>query len=195
MVKVVRAHSTDGTIHMFSIVADDKGFQYAFAKGNEFFDGPARVKRLTKNVDKKKMNVDEYLRLAAYNLSMYKYDTPIEEDGSVALAAKLEKLYIEKSLTAARAAAGTSSPIDKAVGSIDQVFYDYPNLMDQMADYDAEIDSEAMTNLVLSALGEIDPKGPNGWLLDYLDGKEPAEGTLRMIDFSDNSNTEGKENE
>ncbi len=183
MIKVVRAHSTEGEMHVFSIVADDKGFQYVFGKGNEVFDSKARVARLMENVDRKKMDVDSYLRLASSGLSMYKYDAPILEDGTAAMAAKLEKLYIQKSIAAADQQANRNSELDVAGEGIQQIFLDYPNFMDQLENTD-DVDDEAMTNLVLTTLGEIDPNGPNAWILDMVDGKELPEGTVRQVVFT-----------
>jgi hypothetical protein len=175
---------------VFSVVATDKGFKYIFADTkSEIFNPGKRVQLLLGQVekDRKSYTVDDYLTLARFNLSNYYFSSPFEEP-SEKIAIKGEKLKMEKDQEIAKEKEESKKSTGIALRSVDieQVLLDYPDLHEQLQnasdDPDQEITESGMVELVMAALGSVDPNGPNAWLLDYLDG-QIAEGYVGDLVF------------
>jgi hypothetical protein len=177
MVKVMRAYDLVTGQHAFSVVADDKKFAYVFEdKNNTVFNPDKRAKMLMSKIDEGKTLSAEYLlSIARFNLSSFTFSKPIEEkDVKTAIAA--ERVALRRSRENMDDSAFATDP--KTHDEIDQVFADYPDLYDQLSSEDPEqkITAPGMTELVFAALGSIDPNGPYGYILDYLDkdNEEPV---------------------
>ena len=199
MIKVIRAFDMTDNSHAFSVVATDKGFKYIFADTkSEIFNPGKRVQLLLGKVekDRKSYTVDDYLALARFNLSNYYFSSPFEEP-SEKIAIKGEKLKMEKDQEIAKEQEESKKSIGVALRSVDieQVLLDFPDLHEQLQiasdDPDQEITESGMVELIMAALGSVDPNGPNAWLLDYIDG-QVAEGYVGDLVFdpqADNSLT------
>jgi len=173
MIKVVRAYDLTDDMHMFSIVATDKGFSYVFEDDNNaMFDSKKRVARIMEMSSKTKgLTVDDYLALSTAGLINFFFSKATEELNEK-IAVKSEKIALARAESAVNGKkTGTSMAI--ASDDIDQVFQDYPELYEQLAseDPEQEITASGMIELVFAALGSVDPDGPNAWLLDYMDGQ------------------------
>lgn len=184
MIKVIRAYDLTNEMHTFSIVATDKGFSYVFKDdSNTMFDSKKRVARIMAMSSKTKgLTVDDYLALSTAGL-MHFFFSKATEEISEKIAVKSEKIALARAESAINGKEkGTSMAI--ASDDIDQVFYDYPELYEQLAseDPEQEITASGMIELVFAALGSVDPDGPNAWLLDYMDG-QVADGFVGDIVF------------
>jgi hypothetical protein len=93
MIKVVRAYDVISGQHVFSIIADDKGFKYVMQSDYKIFNGDKRVKMLMEKVKDKKesLKVNDYINLASFGLSNFKYSSAREEASSK-IAAKEEQV-------------------------------------------------------------------------------------------------------
>ena len=176
MVKVIRAYELVSNNHVFSIVADDKKFVYVFEdKDAEIFNPTRRVKMLMEKVVKdRKLKVEDLLSIATVNLSTFRFSEAFEES-NIKLAVSSEKVQLRRSREATYN--DNSQQIDVGTyDDIDQVFFDYPDLYDQLSsdDPDQKITAPGMLELVFAALGPIDPNGPYGHIVRYLD-KQVAE--------------------
>jgi len=186
MIKVIRAYDTSNNdMHVFSVMADDSGFSYVFLDDKKpMFDSSRRVEEILSRVtsDKSSLTVDDYLRIATFGLGYFMFSKSIEES-SKKIAIKSEKLAMERSMQESNGAA-MSAVVASRYDDMYQVLIDYPDLADQLSngDPDAEVDAPGMTELIFAALGSVDPNGPNGWLVDYIDGKE-SEGYVGPIVF------------
>lgn len=190
MIKIVRAHDLKTNDHIFSIIANDKGFKYVFSKDNIMFDSKKRVKML---MDKAKgstdtYNADDFLSLAKFGLTFFKFSSPRQEENEK-IATSEEMLSIDKTLDRSMANSNISDILVNTNENIDEVFIDYPELYEQLSSDDPEqkITADGMLELVLAAVGDIDPQGPNAWLLDVLDGKEMPKGTINDIVIGDST--------
>jgi len=184
MIKVLRAYDLTTDSHIFSIVADDKGFKYVFSKSNVLFDSKKRVQMLMEKAGDTadSFKTDDFLAMATLGLTFFRYaDVREEENEKIALAE--ETLSIDKALDRSSADSNISDILVRTNDDIDQVLTDYPDLYDQLSsdDPDQKITADGMLELVLAAVGDIDPQGPNAWLLDILDGKEMPKGTVNDI--------------
>jgi hypothetical protein len=184
MIKVLRAYDLSTDSHIFSIVADDKGFKYVFSKSNVLFDSKKRVQMLMeKDSDSSTgFKADDFLTIATAGLTFFRFaDVREEENEKIAIAE--ETLSIDKALDRSAADSNISDILVRTNDDIDQVLTDYPDLYDQLSsdDPDQKITADGMLELVLAAVGDIDPQGPNAWLLDVLDGKEMPKGTINDI--------------
>ena len=190
MIKVARAYDINTDDHIFSIIADDKGFKYVFSKDNVMFDSKKRVKMLMDKAGPavEKYKVDDFMSMAQVGLTFFKFSNSREEENEK-LVIKEEMLLIDKALDRSLTDSNISDILVKTNEDIDQVFIDYPELYEQLSSDDPEqkITADGMLELVLAAVGEIDPQGPNAWLLDVLDGKEVEEGTVNDIVIGDSS--------
>jgi hypothetical protein len=189
MIKVIRAFDMNDNTHAFSVVATDKGFKYIFADSKgEIFNPGKRVQLILDTVkkDKKSFTVDDYLDLARYNLSNYRFSTPFEEP-SEKIAIKSEKLKMEKNkeVEAAEKMYDKSAELTRRSLDIEQVFLDFPELYEQLIsdDPDQKITASGMTEFMFAAVGPVDPSGPNAWMLDSIDGQE-VEGSKPQPDSS-----------
>lgn len=184
MIKVIRAYGLTNDMHMFSVVATDKGFSYVFKDDkNPVFDSKKRVATIMSKSSKTKgLTVDDYLALSTAGLSYFYFSNPIEEPNEK-IAIKSEKIMLARAEDAQNGKA-KSAAIATAADDIDQVLLDYPDLADQLFsdDPDQEITASGMIELVFAALGDVDPQGPNAWLLDYMDG-QVADGYVGDIVF------------
>ena len=184
MIKVIRAYDLTTDNHTFSVVADDKGFKYIFSKDNVLFDSKKRVKMLMEKAGDTadSFKTDDFLALATLGLTFFRFSDPRNEENEKIAVAE-EKLSIDKSLDRLAADANISDILVRTNDDIDQVLTDYPDLYDQLSsdDPDQKITADGMLELVLAAVGDIDPQGPNAWLLDVLDGKEMSKGTVNDI--------------
>jgi hypothetical protein len=184
MIKVLRAYDINTDDHVFSIIADEKGFKYVFSKDNVIFDSNKRVKMLMEKAGDavKSYKVDDFLDMATAGLTFFRYaDTREEENEKIAVSE--EKLSIDKALDRAASNANISDLLVRSNEDLDQALSDYPELYEQLAsdNPDQKITADGMLELVLAAVGDIDPQGPNAWLLDVLDGKEMPKGTVNDI--------------
>ena len=171
MVKVIRAYDLyDGT-HMFSIVADDNKFSYVFENDKfRLFDPVKRANMIMEKVtDNDKPDADKLLNFACFGLSAFTFSNPFTET-SVKTAIASEKLQLKR---VREAGLNVEQTDPLRYDDIDQVFSDYPDLYDQLSSEDPnqEITADGMTELVFATLGPIDPNGPYGYILDYMDNK------------------------
>jgi hypothetical protein len=184
MIKVLRAYDINTDDHIFSIIADEKGFKYVFSKDNVMFDSDKRVKMLMEKAGDaaKSYKVDDFLEMATVGLTFFRYGG-LREEQNEKIATNEEKLSIDKTLDRAASDANISDLLVRSNEDLDQVLSDYPELYEQLSsdDPDQKITADGMLELVLAAVGEIDPQGPNAWLLDVLDGKEMPEGEVNDI--------------
>lgn len=184
MIKVVRAYDLTSNIHMFSIIATDKGFSYVFPDDkNPMFDSKKRADKIISMSNKtKKLTADDYLALSTAGLGHFFFSNTIEEPNEK-IAIKSEKIMLTRAAAGANGKSrGTAMAV--AADDINQVLHDFPELYDQLAsdDPDQEITASGMIELVFAALGDVDPNGPNAWLLDYMDG-QVADGYVGDIVF------------
>lgn len=191
MIKVVRVYDLGKNEHVLSIVADEKGFSYVFPKGYEMFDSRKRAKRLIEKFvkDKKNTSVDDMLSIAKIGLGRFVYDDPREER-SLVLSTKEEQVALDKELNKVKEDSNSSPLLVNSEEDMFQVLSDYPELYEQLASDDPEqkITADGMNELVFAALGEVDPNGPNGWLVDALDGKDTTDQAGVVFE---STNTEG----
>jgi hypothetical protein len=180
MIKVIRAFDMNDKTHAFSIVATDKGFKYIFLDDkNAIFNPGKRVQLVLDTVrkDKKSFTVDDYLKVAKYNLSNYYFSSPVEET-SEKIAIKSEKLKMEKNqeVDSVEKMSDKSAELTRRSLDIEQVFVDFPELYEQLmsGDPDQEITAPGMTEFLFATLGSVDPNGPYSGLLKYLD-EQPAD--------------------
>ena len=174
MVKVVRAYDISNGEHVFSVVADDKKFIYVFEdKQSEMFNPARRVKMLMARVPSDRtLNTEDLLSIATFNLSSFRFSSPFDES-SFKLATASEKVQLKR----AREAADKDNSQQIDIGTyddVDQVFADYPDLYDQLSsdDPDQKITAPGMLELAFAALGPIDPNGPFGHIVRYLDKQQ-----------------------
>jgi hypothetical protein len=185
MIKVIRGYDSQDSSHLFSIMATDKGFSYIFRDDkNPMFDSAKRVELLMGKIDKdpKTLKIDDYLGIATIGLSNFFFSDPMDES-SEKTAITSEKLAMQRVYESEQGSA-VDTGLAIAADDIDQVFYDYPELYEQLAseDPEQEITASGMIELVFAALGSVDPNGPNAWLLDYMDG-QTADGFVGDIVF------------
>lgn len=174
MVKVIRAYELVSNNHVFSIVADDKKFVYVFEdKDAEIFNPTRRVKMLMEKVVKdRKLKAEDLLSIATVNLSTFRFSEAFEES-NIKLAVSSEKVQLRRSREVTYN--DNSQQIDVGTyDDIDQVFFDYPDLYDQLSsdDPDQKITAPGMLELAFAALGPIDPNGPFGHIVRYLDKQQ-----------------------
>lgn len=193
MIKVIRGYDSQDSSHLFSIMATDKGFSYIFRDDkNQMFDSAKRVELLMSKITKnpKTLKIDDYLSIATIGLSnFFFFSAPIDESNEKT-AVTSEKLAMQRVYEADQ---GRDVGVGLAIAAddIDQVFFDYPELYEQLAseDPEQEITASGMIELVFAALGSVDPNGPNAWLLDYMDG-QTADGFVGDIVFDAGSTTD-----
>lgn len=190
MIKVLRAYDLSTDDHVFSIIADDKGFEYVFSKDNVMFDSDKRVKMLMEKAGDSAgdLKVDDFLAMATVGLTFFRYAN-LREEESKKIALSEEKLSIDKSLNRSISDSNISDLLVQRSDDLDQVLTDYPELYEQLSsdDPDQKITADGMLELVLAAVGDIDPQGPNAWLLDVLDGKEMEKGAVNDIVIGDST--------
>lgn len=190
MIKIVRARNLDDNLHEFSIVAWDKGFTYVFPKGRAAFNPFSRSKMLMSKVKPElKPTIDDYINIAKTNLSRFSFSNPIEEDISEKMAVKSEQVILDKAALF-DPSRQMSQRLINSNEDIQQVLSDYPELYDQLADGTVDITADGMLELVMAAIGSVDPEGPNKWLLDYIDGNAPEDGEIQEIVFDTNTTDE-----
>ena len=174
MVKVVRAYDLVDGLHVFSIVADDKKFNYVFESDKyQIFNPVRRTNMLMKNVKEgPTLKVDDLIAIATFNLGTFRFSQPFEEPNSkIAIAS--EKVELKRARQ--ESYKDNSQQIDVGTyDEIDQVFADYPDLHDQLAseDPDRKITANGMIELIFAGLGSVDPDGPFGHLVKYLDKQQ-----------------------
>ena len=177
MTTIVRAYSLADNTHVFSIVADDSKFVYVFeSPAQQIFDPVKRANMIMSKIkEDEKVDANRLIQFASFGLSTFLFSKPMT-DTSMKTAVASEKVTLKRAREESylnNDAAGDAATYD----DIDQVFADYPDLYDQLAseDPDQEITEDGMTELVFAALGPIDPNGPYGYILKYLDdeNKEP----------------------
>jgi hypothetical protein len=190
MIKVLRAYDLNTDEHVFSIIADDKGFKYVFSKDNVVFDSDKRVKMLMEKVGDaaEGYKVDDFLNIATIGLTFFRYGG-LREEQNEKIATSEERLSIDKTLDRVKEENNISDLLVRSTDDVEQVLSDYPELYEQLAsdDPDQKITADGMLELVLAAVGEIDPQGPNAWLLDVLDGNEMPEGEVNDIVIGDST--------
>lgn len=157
----------------FAIIADDNGASYVWPKGEEpWFDFETRQPALEYGPDDPDpTDAAGWLEFASRHLGDgIEIDPPFEDASSPAQAKKFAQTYLNATFEPPQADDGVLSG---APDAYDQVAQDYPDFGDNEAEMgNAE---GSMENLVLMALGPIDPDGPNGWIQRAMDGT-PQEG-------------------
>jgi hypothetical protein len=153
---------------LLAAVATDDGAEYVWPKGVEpWFDFEER-KEFLLAPDEEPATATDWLSVAIRNLGDFIYtDVPYDDasnpDQAKRIAAKyLNTVYQQPDPTT-----------NAAPDAFDQVAQDYPGFGDSDETFGDEEGS--MENLVLMALGPIDPDGPNGWIQRAMDGA-PAPG-------------------
>jgi hypothetical protein len=187
MIKVIRAYDLISDQHVFSIIADDKGFKYVMQSDYKIFDADKRVKMLMEKAkDKENLSAIDYIGLATLGLSNFRYGSAREEQSSK-IAVKEEQVSMMKSSLQREQDNALNKSLILAREDLDQVLNDYPDLYDQLEgsedNINPDITADGMFELVMAALGGIDPEGPNAWILDMQDGKEMPEGFIPEIVF------------
>ena len=188
MIKVVRAYDLISDQHVFSIIADDKGFKYVMQSDYKIFDADKRVKMLMEKAKDKKesLKATDYMGLATLGLSNFRYGSAREEASSK-IAVKEEQVSMMKSSLKREQDNALNQSLVSAREDLDQVLNDYPDLYDQLEgtedNVNPDITADGMFELVMAALGGIDPEGPNAWILDMQDGKEMPEVFVPIIEF------------
>lgn len=165
------ARDSESLAPYFAVVADDKGADYVWPPDVEpWFDAETRFEYLLAGGDEP-TDVQGWLNLATTNLgSEVTTDPPFDDASSIAAAKKMASDYLKAAPSAQ--VTQTSPVLAQASEAYDQAAADYPELGDDGTAYS---NPEALDNLVLMALGPIDPDGPNGWILRAMDGN-PREG-------------------
>ena len=187
MIKVIRAYDLISDQHVFSIIADDKGFKYVMQSDYKIFDADKRIKMLMEKAkDKENLSAIDYIGLATLGLSNFRYGSAREEQSSK-IAVKEEQVSMMKSSLQREQDNALNKSLILAREDLDQVLNDYPDLYDQLEgtedSINPDITADGMFELVMAALGGIDPDGPNAWILDMQDGKEMPKGFVPEIVF------------
>jgi hypothetical protein len=197
MIKVIRAYDIYSNRHAFSVVATDKGYTYVFSDDKRpMFNTEKRQAMIMERIgaDPKKLKVDDYLGISTLGLSNFYFSNAFDEPNAK-IAVKTEKIALTRAAIAANGKA-KGAAMAVAADDTDQVFYDFPELHDQLSseDPDQEITASGMIELVFAALGGVDPNGPNAWLLDYMDG-QTADGYVGdlVFDLQPTNKETGKE--
>ena len=184
MIQVVRVfepvRNYTHLLHDFSIIATDTGFSYVFGTASEPpFDSDTRVKNIMDLVGTASNPKDsnDYLALGETNLSYYVLGEPFEAVDPTH-AANTEQNAIDQSRQEYQMSIMHARLLAQSINTAD-VFQDFPDLEDQLSSTDPnqKVTSDGMTNLVMVALGAIDPNGPNGWLLDHFSNNGKGDGT------------------
>jgi hypothetical protein len=154
-----------------AVVADDNGASYVWPKGEEpWFDFETRQPFIQGNSPDPE-DAEGWLSLASSGLGDFIIlDPPFDDATSPAQAQKLAQTYLNATFEEPAPESPTLSGVPDAY---DQIAQDYPGFGDDEAALGNEEGS--MENLVLMALGPIDPDGPNGWIQRAMDGN-PQEG-------------------
>ena len=188
MIKVIRAYDLVSDQHVFSVVADDKGFKYIMQSDYKIFDADKRVKMLMEKAKDRKdsLKAADYVGLATLGLSNFRYGS-VREEQSSKIAVKEEQVSMMKSSIKREEDTALNQSLVYAREDLDQVLFDYPDLYDELEgteeNINPDITADGMFELVMAALGGIDPEGPNTWILDMQDGKEMPEGFIPEIVF------------
>ena len=134
MIKVARAHDINTNDHIFSVIADDKGFKYVFSKDNVMFDSKKRVAMLMEKAGESAANfkTDDFLALARVGLTFFKFSNAREEENEK-IAVSEEMLSIDKALDRSMADSNISDVLVKTNDDIEEVFIDYPELYEQLS--------------------------------------------------------------
>ena len=185
MIKVIRAYDIYSKRHTFSVVATDKGYTYVFSDDKHpMFNTEKRQAMIMERIgaDPKKLKVDDYLGISTLGLSNFYFSNAFDEPNAK-IAVKTEKIALARAVLAENGKA-KGAAMAVAADDVDQVFYDFPELYEQLSsdDPDQEITASGMIELVFAALGGVDPNGPNAWLLDYMDG-QTADGYVGDLVF------------
>jgi hypothetical protein len=177
MILVSRAYDlTDNyttKVHVFSVVANDNGFQYVFGTYSNavMFDSEKKVARVLAAVgdSAKDFKAADYLRVSRSALGHYIFSEGLavkNEDLAIRQEqVSLDTIFVERQAQSAGAKAA-------AVGRrIQAVFEDFPELEDDLSNPDPnhKITATGMNELVLAAIGDIAPDGPNAWILEAID--------------------------
>lgn len=177
MILVSRAYEMtnnyNARVHVFSVIADDNGFQYVFGTytGAEMFDSEKKVAAILERA--KKFSADfgaaDFIRVSRSSLGHYFFTSGVEAK-SAQLAVRqeqiaLDSIFVERQSQSAGARAA-------AIGRRMQVvFEDFPELADELGSTNPNQPRMAngMNELVLAAIGDIAPDGPNAWILEAID--------------------------
>lgn len=161
----------------FAVVADETGAEYVWPRDVEpwFPDLESRLEFIMFEDEPDPTTAEGWLTLATRNLgSQVEVDPAYDDASNPKQAARLAQTYLNATLAEADAQPPAGNPTLSGVSdAFDQVAQDYPGFGD--SDETLGDEDGAMENLVLMALGPIDPEGPNGWILRAMDG-EPREG-------------------
>lgn len=171
MALLAYARDADDKSPVFAIIADDEGADYIWPEGVEPWLPEDRAEFLAG--DNPPTDAEGWLELASSNLGIGIIVTEPEEIDDVGDAVDMA----EAELGAADEDLGDTTPFQASVAeAFDQVSQDYPGAFEADDEGDPEsLSAEAMDNMVLMALGPIDPDGPNGWILRAMDGNPDPE--------------------
>jgi hypothetical protein len=175
MVKVIRAYDRYYNIHSFSIVADDKKFEYVFENSAaQIFNPKKRNKMIMGMISKdRKVDVDVLLSFASINLSAFRFASAFEES-NFRTAVVSERTALRRAREESYDADMRPGMDSETIDDVNQVFADYPDLYDQLSsdDPNEKITSKGLIELAFAVLGPIDPNGPYGHIVKYLDEME-----------------------
>lgn len=162
--------------HVMSVLATDDGFSYIFgtAEYEQMFDSSERVALVMSHVTQATdtLTCADYIAIAKLGLN-YLFFNESFEVSNPAQAIRAEQLDIDKDTDTYRKGLIQTQLAVQALNT-SSVFEDFPDLEDQLSSTDSSrgVTSNGMTNLVMVALGSIDPDGPNSWLLDDNDSAD-----------------------
>lgn len=163
--------------HAFSIVADDTGFMYVFGSNAAgiAFDSKTRVADVMAVITTpvNQLKAVDYIGISEIELDAFIFDAPFEA-ANKAIAIRDEQLDIDKALFIRQSVKASVAGLIQAQ-RVDQVMQDFPDLYDQLSSGNPkqQVTADGMIELIFSALGSVDPSGPNAWLLNYIDGTAP----------------------
>ena len=184
--KIQRAYDMNTNRHVFSIVVNKKKVSYVFGSTKtQAFDPKKKVKVLFDKLGDKIENAteDDLLSLARIGLSYFTYGQPFEAD-DLSIAKAKEKVSIKESeRNAQKVRVEEKTSLLSASERIYEVLEDFPDLEEALWDDEASIPSDGMFEVVMAALDGVDPNGPNAWMIDYMDGKQPSEDEIQQIVF------------
>ncbi len=162
----------------FAVVADDEGFEYLWPRGTTpAFDFDDRINSLLpKGTDTSSWTVDDWSSLSVRGTGLFDFSPWQVLDGGRAKALA----HAQEVVDADNDGPGLR-PADAAVLSrVADTSYARAGAPDD--DENEGPDADSMLLMVASALGEIDPNGPNGHILRALDGTPlPGDEDLAVV--------------
>lgn len=179
LVTYVRDIDTDAPL--FAVVADKAKAEYVWPKGVEpWFTLEQRLPFIMFPSEDDPTDPEGWIALATRHTGeSNQADVPFEAN-NLAQAKSMAAAYLKAS-SAGEQRAERSPALVNVEESFYQVSSDYPGFGD--SDESLVQDTQAVDNLVLMALGPIDPEGPNGWILRAQDGNPRPGDETEFVHF------------